>query len=264
MGILVPALRQKFKLLVAYGPYSSIDAIAERLGKRPKTILSWADGSPGADPDSVPDRNFANLVEVFAEAIGADADPEKVRELLFLPPSWLETALRQKSGQSFRALLDAEADQSSFRLYRATESSGQMIETDFAQSRDEDHRLKLGERFRLVLERDLRLFNVYALQYANAQWGPVPIKMDANSGHVHMPGFHADGSHAYMKERRDSGESLFAAVACRRELPEVLAAHAEEGTALDASSLNALADVLSKSARTERRLFSVSVVFEQV
>lgn len=260
MGVKIPSLRKKLNLLVTYGPYNSVDEIAEKLGKRPKTILSWADGSPGAAPDNVPERNFAKLVAVFATALGTSE--EKTRELLFMPPSWLEAAFRQNAGQSFRALLEAEADGASLRLIRARSAEGQLVETDFAPELPE-HRLKLGERFRLVLERDLRQFNVFALQNANAQWGSVPLSIDASSGHVHLPGLHPDGAPAYMQERRDVGPNLFTVIACRQALPEALAKHAEEGTALDTATLVALADTLTMVPKSGRQLFCLSVVFEQ-
>lgn len=261
MGVKIPGLRQKFKLLVTYGPYDSIDKVAEKLGKRPKTIMSWADGTPSVDPDNVPNRSFQALARVFADAIGVDAGDPKISDLLLAPPSWLETELRQFSGHSFRSLLETDAEQSAFALYRTTETSGQMIETDFAPRGDQQYHLRIGERFRLVVERDLRLFNVFALQNTNSQWGPVPFSLDAKSGQVHLPGFHPDGSYAYMQELRDTGPSLFAVVACRQELPEVLRAHAAEGTTLDVSSLVSLADALRSSKPTDRRLFSVSVLF---
>tara|TARA_R110002072_G_scaffold302883_1_gene489450 strand:- start:4019 stop:4810 length:792 start_codon:yes stop_codon:yes gene_type:complete len=262
MGVNVPGLRQKFKLLVTYGVYNSIDEIADKLGKRPKTILSWADGTPSVDPDSVPNRSFQAFARIFADAIGVDADDPKVSDLLLAPPSWLEAELRQRSGISFRKLLEDEAEKSAFEMERyPTESM--MIRTVLIPPPSADHRAWLGEFFRLVLKRDLRRYNVFALQYTNAQWGPVPFTLKPETGNLHLPGFQPDRKHAYMQELSDEGLSLFAVVACRQELPEVLQIHAAEETALDTSSLSALVDVLHKSTRADRRFFTVSVHFDR-
>lgn len=261
MGVKIPSLRKKLNLLVTYGPYNSIDEIAEKLGKRPKTILSWADGTPSVTPDNVPNRSFDDVVELFASAFGGKYNQERIRDLLFAPPSWFEQEIRSHSGVSFRKLLKDEAEKSAFVLKRHP-AEMTMIRTVKTPPPEADYHVGLGEYFRLVLKRDLRRYNIFALQNTNSQWGPVPFTLNSSTGHIDLPGFQDDHKYAFMQELNDEGLSVFAVVACHQALPEILQTHAAEGLVLDTSSLSALVDVLTNAPRSERRLFSVTVHFD--
>jgi hypothetical protein len=45
MGVIVPNLRRKLRLLESFELITGIDAVAKKLGKSPNTLLWWADGS---------------------------------------------------------------------------------------------------------------------------------------------------------------------------------------------------------------------------
>ncbi|WP_171136508.1 hypothetical protein [Ruegeria sp. HKCCC1038] len=255
MGVHVPGLRQKLKLLVTYGPYRSIDEIAYKLGRRPKTILSWADGSPGAEPDNVPNRSFNALVEVFSEAVGKSADNEKVRELLFSRASWLEQELRKSSRISLRDLLESQAEQSAFGLSLPSDTASPVSIRKLPDP-GADYHISLGELFRLNLRRDLRDFNLLALQYSNAVWVPVSCSIDLRTGFVFLP---AQGS--FMEELSARGVSFFALVANKQPYPNVVQNHVTEGVAFEIGAITALADLLKSTSPKDRRVFSSTIQF---
>ena len=259
MGVVVQGLRQKFRLLETYGPFASIEEIADCFERKPKTILSWADGSPGADPDTVPQKHFGTLLQVFAEALSVEIDEPSLQRLVFGPPSSFETRLR--SGQpsmTFQSLLDLEADTQSFRLIRAKGNLGQMIETDFDR-REAQYQIAPGERFRLVVEHDLRGFELCTLQFANAKWAPVPATCDLNTGFALIPGSHSDGSLAYMRETKDLGLNKFVLVACKPALPQSLGEVAAEKITLDTIALTNTANEL-RQVNEDKKLISVGLV----
>lgn len=260
MGVRIDDLRQKLRLLETYGPFGPMEAIAEKLGKRPKTVWGWADGSPGAAANSVPRRSLQGLLSLFEEALAGEASPEQVHELVFGPTAWLENRLRKSQSTSLFELIDSEADMKRLVLYREDTRARELVESNLDQETNADApQVQLNEWFRLAVERDLRGFDVLALQNANAQWGILPWQAQHQTGHILIPGSHPNGEQALIRERNMAGRSLFLIMATKAPIPSMFKDVGKNRVTFDATLLGALSDFYSRQSDKERRLFALWV-----
>lgn len=260
MGVGIDGLRKKLRLLETYGPFGTMNEIAVRLNKRPNTVWGWADGSPGAAANSVPDKSFPALLQLFEEALINHASPERVKELLFGPAPWLENEFRKFKSPSIMALVENEADKTRFVFYREAKPNRGIIETNFEHETDDDAPcVAMGEWFRLVVERDLRGFDVLAIQNDNALWTPIPWQADAKSGYIFVPGRHENGELALMREQSSPGLSLFIVIATKTPIPSAFKDHQKRRITYDQSTLGAISDYFQSQSKKERRLFAINV-----
>lgn len=222
MGIEVCELRRKFQLLKSYGVISSLNDIADKVGRKENTLWGWADGNATTDANQVPPKNFEAFRIAFIEVLKGYVSPERAEQLLFTPASHLENELRRTKGPQTPSLLDlieAEADTTAIKLIRLADeqkSERGLIETQLdRQPKGPVHQIKQGEWFRLVVERDLSAFNILALQHGGGLWGAVPWSVESGSGYLHLPGFKTDRTPAYMREVNALGKNLFFVMATR-------------------------------------------------
>jgi len=259
MGVVVRGIRRKVRLLEAYGCYEDLGDIANCLGKKPGTVLSWADGTGSQLPNEVPEKSFPLFLKLFEDAL-PETSPERVKEILFAPASQLENELRARSGASFLYLVNTEADSEACRFHRIGRQEKGLIETSLSRERENaDSTVRLGESFRICVELNLKSQHILALQCAQSSWGVVPHTTDLETGFVDLPGKDVDGELAVMNEPRDTGIHHFIVMAVKAPIPEDIASLRDQRLTLDNANLNALALFYQEQPQKRRKLFRLKI-----
>ena len=266
MGIEICDLRRKFQLLKTYGCISSLNDIAEKVGRAEKTVWGWADGNATTKANRVPPNNFEAFRSAFIDALADQVSAERAAELLFAPAAHLEVELRRTRSASLMDLIEEEADTSAIRLIRHPQAQTKergLIETQLDRSPSEPKiSVKKDEWFRLVVERDLRSMNIIALQNGNALWGVVPWALERDSGYPALPGFMQSGAPTFMRERNTVGPNTFVVIATRQPPTSGIMDMMSGQHVLDQSALATLADFARQHPKTSRQLFSINVIVE--
>ena len=261
MGKKVSDLRRKLKILAAYRPDYSAEAIAMRFDRAASTIWGWADGNRG-NPNEVPEEHFSAFLGIVAEAFGGGMKTERAQALLLGPVLSFENALRGPQHYPLQALIESEAQNDQWSLIRGDGLS--LIETATTVRESNDLTvIKLGEYFRLVLARDLRHFNHLALQSDSVLWGLPGSDLDPKNGHLLIPGYKANGNTETMKETAQIGTHRFIVFATRNPIPSELASPPVQGGALNPAVIPSLIDFYRDQSVRERKLFALSLRVER-
>lgn len=270
MGIEVCELRRKFQLLKSYGVITSLNDIADKVGRKENTLWGWADGNATTEANQIPQKNFEAFRIAFIEALKGHVTPERAETLIFAPASHLENELRRAKGPQTPNLLDlieAEADTTAIRLIRlADEQKNErgLIETQLdPQPKGPVHNVKQGEWFRLVVERDLSKFNIIALQHGGGLWGTVPWSVERGSGHLHLPGLKSDGTPAYMREVNVLGQNLFIVMAMRNPIPPRIVESLSGQCNVDDGALIEIATFSDRFQEIPAKYFSINIYLEK-
>ncbi len=259
MGVFVRGIRRKIRLLEAYGCYKDLENIAEYLGKKQGTVLSWADGSGSQLPNEVPEKSFPIFLKLFEDAL-SETIPARVKEIVFAPASLLEDELRARLGASFMYFVNTEADSKSCRFFRVEHQEKGLIETSLSRERESAEVIVgLSERFRLCVEMNSQNQNILALQCARSNWGVVPHTTDLATGHVDLPGKDKDGELAVMNEPHDTGIHHFIVMAVNSSIPEDIASARDQKLTLDHAKLNELALFYQEQPQKQRKLFLLKI-----
>ncbi|MCF6317114.1 MAG: hypothetical protein L3J30_12715 [Marinosulfonomonas sp.] len=259
MGVFVRGIRRKIRLLEAYGCYKDLDDIANYLGKKPGTILSWADGSGSQLPNEVPKKSFLIFLKLFENAL-PETSLARVKEIVFAPVSQLENELRARLGASFMYFVNTEADRNACRFFPIERQEIGLIETSLSRERESAGEIVgLGEHFRIRVERNLQNRHILALQCAHSSWGIVPHTTDLATGHVDLPGKDTDGELATMNEPRDTGIHHFIVMAVNNPIPEDIASSRDQKLTLDCAKLNELALFYQEQPKNQRKLFLMKI-----
>ena len=259
MGVIVPDLRKKFRLLEAYGLGASLDDIAKQLGKKPKTILWWADGSDIRQRDTVPDRSFDDLVEAFSKLLPA-LTCDEVRQFLLGSVAAFESYLRSGNTPSLMHFIDMEGDSSACKLIFDNDDDDMgMIEIAEIQQGKDVHVVEAGQKFRIVVEKDLRFRHVLALQHAQGLWLPLHHSIHDMDGHCLVPHVDDSGRPLFMFERHDFGRNLFVILATDGPMPSEMNKLKKLSTTLDTTMLDKLAAHYNAQPQTRRTIFSLSI-----
>ena len=263
MGVYVRELRRKIRMLVAYTYFEALDDVAEFLGRKPGTILSWADGTGTQRPDQVPFKAFPRFLELFEHVLPEYA-PERVKEFVLAPASELEQAFRATSEASLMALINAEADSDGFKIIRASNKEMGLVETSLSEeSHDPDVIVRLDEFFRIQLERELAGMALLALQNIQGIWSQIPCSTDLETGHVYIPGKDRDGTLAMMRERRDVGLHRFIVLATIAPFPDRISTLRLRQTTMDHAMLSELAAFYSEQPKKTRKVFCLKIAIEK-
>lgn len=263
MGVYVRELRHKIRMLEAYTCFEALDDIAEFLGRKPGTILSWADGTGTQRPDHVPFKAFPRFLELFEQVL-PDYAPQRVKEIVLAPASALEQAFRITPGASLMALIDAEADTNGFRVIRASGKELGLVETSLSEeSYEPDVIVSLDEFFRIQLERELAGMALLALQNIQGIWSQIPCSTDLETGYVYIPGKNRDGTLATMRERRDVGLHRFIVLATAAPFPDRISSSRLQQTTIDHAMLSELAAFYSEQPKETRKVFCLKIAIEK-
>lgn len=253
---IVPELREKFRLLIQYGYFASFEAIAAALGRKPKTVRWWAHGDAARMPGRVPADRYAEVIALFTDCLVPDLPEHRAREIAFGPARRMEEQLRAGEPRSIADFIEREGLTRTGRLFLDRQGEIGLVETDRERPAAK-FQVPLDAWFRIVVEKDLRRWNIMALQLAPSACGIVSHVLDAETGHVLLPGLKEDGGLAWMRERRDNGLSRFAVIATAEPLPPDIPSGG--GQALSDTMLDRLGDVYGRQPRAGREIHLLRV-----
>lgn len=263
MGIEVYDLRRKFQLLKAYGCIDSLEEIAEKVGRKEKTLWGWADGTATTQPNQIPLRNFNKFQSAFAKALQDYVSPERGSELLLAPASHLENELRRSQATSLVQLTEEEAEANAMKVITVGSPGRGLIESQLDRDpKGQIHEVQKEQWFRMLIEADLSAYNVVSLQNGSGLWGPVPWSVDPHTGYLHLPGPHLNGEPAYMRERNSLGMNLFLVMATKNPLPTFFETSKIRRHTLETTHLASLADFYSQQKKSARRIFAAYISIE--
>ena len=214
----VPDLARKLDLLVAYGHLPSKEAVAQAIGRSAGTIRGWIGGDKRVEPETVTDSAVPAVLAVFRDALG-EIEERELRRLLEGLPEDLEELFAANAAPSLRALIDREANWSVGTVIRE-DGSRSLIRDRRKAPEPAEHRVALGQPFRIEFRAKIRRGFVVALQDAPGMWACAPVEFDRANGVVHLPGFEAtDRRDAHQRAATD-----FRAAPDRRDRPPTASA----------------------------------------
>lgn len=247
---LVPDLKRKFDLLRRYPTRRTWPALAAPFGRNFKTLQSWQDGSATNDPGLMPDWAVPILIRLIGEMLPGTRSPATVRQLAFGPASLLEEEVRTGAAVSLLELLAGEARRGTATLIRRG-ASIKLVEVE-TEDRSPCPRLRLGESFRIVFQRQVASAHAVALQHAQHGWALIPTAPSRSvPATILVPGLDDRGEPLFMSERRDPGRHLFACFETLAPPPALLTALGRDEVAADKRLLDVLAEFYL--GQTERR-----------
>ena len=231
----IPQLRQKFRLLVEYGHFKNLEAIATALAKKPGTIKSWADGGDRWEPGRIAPASYNEVIQLFADAIARHYDIDDVESVVKGRASDLEALFTRPSSLALSALIKQEAVSDTARLIKIPKGPLDLVETSNAPSSGADCSVLIGECFRIAFKTTGTGSNIVALQQARQGWGFVSAELDSQKPEILVPGFNGDGSIADMREHHWTGSNLFIALQTDIPFPRKILVAIKEGLLPDST-----------------------------
>lgn len=259
----IPQLRQKFRLLIDYGHFKNLEAIAKALGKRPGTIKSWADGGDRWESGRIAKASYDNVIELFAKAIARYHDIDDVESSVKGRTSDLEALFKRPSSLVLSTLIKQEAVSNTGILIKVPKGPLDLVRTSNAPSSGSDYSVLVGESFRIVFEKARTGTNIVVLQQARQGWGFVTAKLHSETLEILVPGFNADGSIADMSEHHWVGDNNFIAFQARIPFPQKILTAVKEGLPPDNSLIQELVEFYAAQKFENRRLFVLSVLVQE-
>lgn len=260
-AVLVPDLKEKFRLLRTYTARTDWSQLAEPFGASHKTLQYWAQGSGSREPDLVPQRAVPVLIDLIADMLPPGRSEEEVRRLVFGPVARLEEEVRSGTGALISSIIESEGRTGSAILIRGRDH-GALVEADEAPAAGWPV-IAAGAPFRLEFR--LRRGTNYAAVLQNAQhvWAVLASeRVESASSNVLVPGLGSGGVPSLMRERRDYGLHRFVCLETTDPFPAWLAEHRREGTILDKRGLEALARFYLDVSGKSRACHVLSLVVE--
>lgn len=257
-GFSVPELRRKLNLLVETGHFADRAAIARAFGLSEITLRGWANGSSGTPPDTVPQKNVAALVDLYARAL-PDLSSGAIRRVLAGPASDLENLLRGGSDCSLKDLIAREADTSSAVLFFDNPNSMGLVRRATSNQPEPQFTVKIGQAFRLEFVTTSLAGFVIALQAAPSGWAVVSSSLDRKTGRIHVLGADTDGSLPFMIEDNEIGRHVFVAAQAARAFPAELHLAGQDGVPLDRTLLAHFIRHFEAQDRSSRRLLAIDI-----
>lgn len=265
-GMNVPQLRRKLSLLVQYGHYESMNALAAAMNRSPITLKGWANGGSGTPAETVPQRNISALINAFARALPDLAD-DHIRRLLEGPADDLESFLQTSPKDGLKDLIASEADMASARIFLDESGALSLVRRARRVPPAPRYRVQLGQAFRIEVPTKSRAGFVLGLQAAPGGWGVVPATLEREAGLIHLPGpEELEGAHAtlsYLVEENEIGSHLFIAAQSPKPFPDELLRAGRDGIPLDRTLLTRFQQHFEAQSRKYRRLFAVEIAFER-
>jgi len=256
----IPQLRRKFRLLVDYGYFENLKAIAGALGKKPGTIKTWADGGDRWEPGRIAPASYGAVIKLFGKAIGQHHTVNNVEAVVKGRTNDLE-ALFKPPPLNISTLIKQEAIANSGSLIKIDRPM-EVVETSNTPSPQTVHSVWQDELFRIVFDSAGSGAQVLALQNARQGWGFVSAAVNADKPEILVPGFNDDGSIADMSERHWTGINRFIALQVNAPFPGKILVAIDEKIQPDSVLLQELAEFYAAQPFDERKLFALSVLVE--
>ena len=260
-GLIVPQLGRKLRLLVDYGRYESLKALAASLGRSDITLRGWVNGASGTPPDRIPPEHVARFLSLYAAALPSLSEP-MLRNMVLGPAEDLEALLAAAATPSLRDLIAREADTGSESFFLA-ENTLSLTRTRDERNRSAKWRARLGADFRIEFATKSRAGFVTALQSAPSGWGAVPCAFDRAYSRIHLPGPDEAGRTGWLYENTATGRHLFVAMQGAKPFPPEIAAALRDHVPLDRTILAHVMRNWRDQNQRSRRLFALEVEIER-
>jgi len=256
----IPQLRRKFRLLVDYGYFKNLEAIAGALGKKPGTIKTWADGGDRWEPGRIAPASYDAVIGEFGKAIGRHHTIENIEAVVKGRTVDLE-ALFKPPPLSISTLIKQEAIANCGHLIKIDRPM-EVVETSNSPSPQTAHSVLLNQRFRIVFDNVRSGTYVLALQNAQQSWGFISAALNTEKSEIFVPGYNNDGSIADMSEHHWRGANRFIALQVNVPFPGNILVAMKEKIQPDSVLLQELAEFYAAQPFDERKLFALSVLVE--
>jgi len=253
--VMIPDLKRKLDLLMAFGPRKDWAALAVPFGRSLKTLRWWADGDDSRNPGTLPDDHVQTMLTLVREALPAGCDDD-ARRLLFGDFRFFEQAMRAQhlAAVSLPTIIEQEGRLDRGRLHRAPDIN--LVERIGAKA--EVPVVELGQPFCLEFPCDVA-GHALVLQHVQQTWAAVALS-DADAivrvrpGQYFVPTRHADGTAAFMVEDCDVGLHRFVALITPNPYPAGIVVAAKQASVFDLVTLNALAEHYLQQAKAQRSI----------
>jgi hypothetical protein len=259
----IPQLRQKFRLLIEYGHFRNLEAIAMALRKKPGTIKSWADGGDRWESGRIAKASYDNVIQLFADAIARHHEIDDVESAVKGRVSDLEVLFTQPPLLVLSTLIKQEAVSDLGRLIKVQKGLLDLVKTSNAPSSGADCFVAIGESFRIVFEKAGTGSNIVVLQQARQGWGFVTAELDFKTSEILVPGLNGDGSIADMSEHHWTGDNRFVAFQTNIPLPRKILVAIKEGLPPDSTLVQELVEFYAAQRFENRKLFVLSVLIKE-
>lgn len=257
-GFSVPELRRKLNLLVETGHFPDRTAIAGAFGLSEVTLRGWANGSSGTPHDTVPRKNAAALIDLYARAL-PDLPKDQIQELISGPADDLEVLLKAGSANSLKELIAIEADKSNAAIFYDNPNSMGLVRRAGSAQPAPQFTVKLGQAFRLEFKTTSRAGFLIALQSAPSGWAVVSSSLDRKQNRIHIFGVEADGSLPFMVEDNEVGRHVFVVAQAARAFPAELHLSEQDGVPLDRVLLAHFIRHFEGQDKSSRRLMAAEI-----
>ena len=249
--IRVETLLRKIDLVLEHRLVGDWNELGEKLGASPKTIRWWIQGSAGHEPGEMPQKAFAALSALYAEAL-PDALRDAVDGLVVGAVSELEEALAERTSPAdvFSFLHGAIAGEARLVTFR---DEPELVEVNRRRDATQLPAVLLSAPFRIEFKPMHRLRAAIVLQNAGLRWGSVEAAFDRGRTVVFVPGLDEDGLPLTMSEHEQTGIHIFYCIQSGRPLPAALKAELQEPIELDRRVLGMLSCTYAQLAVTDRR-----------
>ncbi|MGJ8529795.1 hypothetical protein [Maritalea sp.] len=260
----IPQLRRKFALLIEYGQFSDLSAIAEALGSKRKTIESWADtGADKATPGLIPTKRYPDVVQLFADAIFASSDRRmnisEVEQVLKGAVLSVEQYLQTNTDISLLELLQSEGDFSSATLFVQKHNGLDAVARKSEAKREVEHQVSTSDWFRVEFKSELRGGNVIGIQQCRTNWSFSPLLCDQKNSTVLMPGRDKKGQLDWVQETNWIGINRFVTIQTQAPWPSNLLSNFENQLPFDSAIAADISRHILAQPKQQRRIYTIEI-----
>jgi len=257
----IPQLRRKFRLLVDYGHFKNLEAIADALGKKPGTIKSWADGGDRWEPGRIATASYDDVIGLFEKAISRYHTVSNVDAAVKGRTIDLEALFKPPPSFTLTNLIKQEAVTNCGHLIKVDRPM-EVVETSNAPFPQTDHSVRQDASFRIVFNNAGSGAHVLALQNARQGWGFVSAALNATKQEILVPGLNDDGSIANMSEHHWIGINRFIAIQTSVQFPRNILVAIDDKIHPDSILLQELVEFYAAQPFGKRKLFVLSALVE--
>lgn len=256
-------LRRKLALLVEYGHYADLTAIAEAIGTKLKTMESWADtGTDKATPGLIPAKHYPGVIELFRKAIHQNHAIVDVEAVLRGTVADVEQWLRPLPPVSIMELIARDADFNAGKLFVEKSKPIGAVARRSEQTEASARTISTRDWFRIEFPSRLKSGHVIALQQCRRQWAFCPIHQDAASPVLLVPGLDQHRQTDWMQEREWLGLNRFYALELGIPWPADIKRGYDAGAPLSAELLQRITETYEAQPAKFRSVFGMEISVE--
>ncbi|MGH1330685.1 MAG: hypothetical protein ACRBBK_07370 [Paracoccaceae bacterium] len=258
-AFVAPQLLGKLKLLIRYGRFENLGAIANEFGITEGAVRYWTKMTDGQLAGTIPQNRVSKLIELFSEIL-SNHSLQDIATLLEGPIADFEDALRVGDYLTLRHVLYVRADARSGKLI-PIKTSGMGLVVANRLSAKAHCKFPMGQSFRLEFATQNRGRYLLGLQKSPQAWGCIETVWSEAEKLVHMPGSTETDDLGSLDESTDDGVSEFYVLQSNRPFPTVFAKALMDEVPLGRTELSLLAEHLRDSPKTDVHFMRFDVEF---